>query len=187
MSGFSDATTVEHLGEGRYRIGIDSDWFVGTGPNGGYLAAIVLRALREHVTDLDRHPLSLTCHFLRAASEGPAIVDVRTERFGGGVTALSARLHQADTIVLALATFGVEREGMIDYETRAPGVPAAEVLRTAPAPAGWTPPIFHKIDYRHAMGHPLLSGSEDALVGGWIALKDGSSLDEPTLAMFADA
>src|SRR6476619_5791920 len=123
MSSFAKASAATPLGDGRYEIQIDPDRF-GAGPHRRSLAAASPRSLGAHVGDPDRHPLSLTCHFLRGLSAGPAIVTVTTERIGRGVTALSARMAQGeDTGVLALATFGVEREGTIDFDSPGPAVP----------------------------------------------------------------
>ena len=187
MSDFEQATAVIPAGAGKYRLRIDPDWFAGAGPNGGYLAGVALRALIAHTADRERHPLSLTCHFLSAAHAGECDIDVTTEREGKGITALSARMHQdGETVMLALATLGVEREGMIDFETPAPSVPRPEDL-SPPAIQPWSPPIFHRLDYRPCIGEPMLSGSSEALIGGWTALKERTPLDEPALAMFADA
>jgi len=187
VSEFATATAVKPLGDGRFEIQIDEEWFAGVGPNGGYLAAIMLRALTAHVADAGRHPLSLTCHYLTPLAAGSAVVSITTERAGRGVTALSARMEQdGKTGILALASFGVEREGVIDFDTPAPSVPRPEDL-DAPELPKWTPPIFRKLDYRPCIGPAQMSGADEALTGGWSRLKDGQPLDEAALAMFADA
>lgn len=187
MSDFKNASRVEPIADGEYGVTIDPDWYAGFGPNGGYLAGIMLRALVTHVDDPARHPLSLTCHYLGSPETGDAVVAVTTERAGRGVTALSARMEQnGRTCILALATLGVEREGAIDFASQAPSVYGPDDLG-APALPGWTPPIFHQLDYRPCLGPPQLSGSDDATVGGWTRLKNRGELDEPALAMFADA
>jgi acyl-CoA thioesterase len=186
LTSFAKASAVKPLGDGRYEISIDPDWF-GVGPNGGVLAATILRALAAHVDDPVRHPLSLTCHFLTRLTAGAAVVTVKIERAGRGVTALSARLEQADTTgVLALATFGVEREGVIDFDSPAPSVPPPEDVAPGPIPQR-TLPMFHRLEYRPCIGPPPFSGATEALVGGWSRLRDHEPLDEPALAMLADA
>lgn len=187
MTGFAKASEVKALGDGRFEVQIGPEWFAGVGPNGGYLAAIVLRALIVHVDDQQRHPLSLTCHYLASPSAGPAVVTVTTERAGRGVTALSARMEQdGRTCILALATLGLEREGVIDFDSPPPRVPKPDEINPPQIPS-WTPPIFHQLDYRPCIGPRQLSGSDDALTGGWTRLKTRESLDEAALAMFADA
>ena len=44
-SRFETDTGVQSLGGGRYEAVIDPSWWIINGPNGGYVAAIVLRAM----------------------------------------------------------------------------------------------------------------------------------------------
>ncbi|HEV2997914.1 MAG TPA: acyl-CoA thioesterase domain-containing protein, partial [Solirubrobacteraceae bacterium] len=46
--------------EALFETDISPDWRAGRGPHGGYLAAIILRALTETVDDLSRTARSLT-------------------------------------------------------------------------------------------------------------------------------
>lgn len=64
-------------GDGRYRATLVADWEI-WGPNGGYLAAVALRAAGAH-SGLDR-PASLLCHFLDVASFGEVSLETRTLR-----------------------------------------------------------------------------------------------------------
>jgi hypothetical protein len=42
---FDRDTALEAIGDGAYRARIDHGWWVARGPNGGYVAALMLRAL----------------------------------------------------------------------------------------------------------------------------------------------
>src|SRR5919106_1804077 len=53
---FDRETAVRPLGEGRYESRLDRSWWVHRGPNGGYLAAVALRAFTEAVADEERAP-----------------------------------------------------------------------------------------------------------------------------------
>ena len=44
---FDLATAVEPLGDGAYAAVMDTGWWVMRGPNGGYVAAVLLRALAD--------------------------------------------------------------------------------------------------------------------------------------------
>ena len=103
MTPFETETAVEALGGGRYRVVISGNWSVPTGPNGGYVAALILRALVTEVADDARAPRSLTIHYLSAAREGEAEVQVTVERTGRSLTSLSARLIQGERLI-AIAT-----------------------------------------------------------------------------------
>src|SRR5687767_6561221 len=67
---FDRETRVAALGDGRYETELDRAWWVHRGPNGGYLAAIVLRALADAVGDDDRAPRSLTVHYAEPPVDG---------------------------------------------------------------------------------------------------------------------
>jgi hypothetical protein len=75
-SEFDRATAVAPLGDGARAGTVDAGWFAGRGPNGGYLAAIVLRAMIAELADASREPRSLNCHYLRPPAAGPVRVDV---------------------------------------------------------------------------------------------------------------
>ena len=67
MDGGSDLEQATYLDveNGRYRAQLSKDWGI-WGPNGGYLAAIALRAAGE-VANIQR-PASFYCHFLSSPS-----------------------------------------------------------------------------------------------------------------------
>ncbi|MDJ0787244.1 MAG: thioesterase family protein, partial [Myxococcota bacterium] len=52
---FDRDTAVSHLGDGRYEARLDRGWWIIRGPNGGYLAAILTRAMQARVGDPSRH------------------------------------------------------------------------------------------------------------------------------------
>src|SRR4051794_11293350 len=57
---FEQATAVERIGEGRYRAIVDPGWSTPIAANGGYLAAILVRAIEAHgATGTDRQLRSL--------------------------------------------------------------------------------------------------------------------------------
>src|SRR6267143_2523010 len=87
---FEEATAVTGAGPGRYRAVVDDSWRVLRGPNGGYLAAVVLRALTQEVADPRRSPRSLTLHYLAPPEPGPVEVTVVVERAGRSLATLSA-------------------------------------------------------------------------------------------------
>ena len=68
-------------------------WWVGKGPNGGYVAAVILRAIQASAS-AERAPRSLTVHYQRAPLAGPVEIAVEVEREGGRATFLSARMTQ---------------------------------------------------------------------------------------------
>jgi len=77
MGDFESQTVVEKTGEGRYRAVLHPDWAI-WGPNGGYIAAIALRAAGAE--SRFRRPASFLCQYLSVADlaeEGLIGADMR--------------------------------------------------------------------------------------------------------------
>jgi acyl-CoA thioesterase len=182
---FDRDTHVEARGGGRYEARIDRGWYVVRGPNGGYIAAILLRALADAVGDPERAPRSLTVHYTTPPSDGPAWIETRVERVGRSLTTLSARLLQEDRLLaLALAAFSLPREAPSFRDVSPPEVPAPEQCIEIPKRI----PIHERFEQRWAIGAPPFSGGDMALGGGWIRIAEGArELDAPLVAAFTDA
>jgi acyl-CoA thioesterase len=185
---FDDEIALTLQDAGLYEATIAETWWIERGPNGGYLAALLLHALIETVGDPRRDPRSLTIHFLEPPASGPCRIVTTVERAGRSVTTLSARLTQGErTCALALAAFAVPRPSYELAEAAMPIVPPPEGLSPFP-PAGTLFPRFTThYDYRWALGDLPFSGSSSSRVGGWIRLTEPRPADAPLLAAFADA
>ena len=184
---FAQDSAVTPLGDGLFEVEISKDWWGHGGPHGGYMAALMLRAFTAHVDEPERLPKSMTCHFMRPPSLGRAVIHVTTERAGRGVSFLSARLLQDNVpFITALAAYGFEREGAINYSSPAPAVPAAEDIPPPPA-ASRTRTFFGQLEYRACLGARVYSGADEAMIGGWIKLSDEAEVDAPALTLFGDA
>ena len=138
MTAFDDATAITALGGGAHTAVCDPAWDAPRGPNGGYLAAIVLRAMAAELDDASRPARSITLHYLRPPHGGALRVDVVVERSGRTLSTLSARLTQDDRLcVMAIAAFAgafPDAEGA-QFSAPMPDVPP--VTSTArPAGAG---------------------------------------------------
>jgi acyl-CoA thioesterase II len=134
----------------RYRAELSPNWAV-WGPNGGYVAAIALRAAMAH-SRLAR-PASFHCHFLAPGEFAP--VDVRITSMGGGKRAESLRVEitQQERLLL-FASVWMVADGLRGYEhyfASAPRVPAPDALRgyqdLAEEYAEWYP-IWRSIEGR---------------------------------------
>ena len=68
---FDRAIAVASAGAGRYDAEAQSGWSAPPGPNGGYLAGIVIQAMAAEVADPGRPIRSITLHYLRAPRPGP--------------------------------------------------------------------------------------------------------------------
>src|SRR5829696_8485377 len=112
-SRFDDETAVRPLGHERFTATMAESWWVHRGPNGGYLAAVILRALSAAVDDTERSPRSLTVHYTNPAGEGDVEITTRLERLGRSMTTSSARVEQDGRLIaLALAAYSAPRTGI---------------------------------------------------------------------------
>lgn len=165
-------------------------WQAGRGPHGGYLAAMLLRALTEAVDDPERSPRSLTIHYARSPQPGPVAIRVRVERAGRSLTTLSARLEQDDALVaLALSAFSTPWSGPAISDVPMPDVQPPEPVRPPGGPlAQGAPPFARHITFQWRLGGTPLSGSQQPMeVGGWLGLAEPRPVDALSLAFFTDA
>jgi len=180
---FDRDTAVRPLGDGAYEGRIDRGWWVVRGPNGGYVAAIVLRALMAEV-EADRAPRSLTVHYTAPPEEGPVRIETRVERVGRSLSTVSARMRQGDRVLaLALGAFSKPRVGpSFDHAPR-PEAPPPERCN----PFQGLIEMNRRYEYRHALGALPGSGAAQALIGGWIRSAEPRLADAPLVAAITDA
>ncbi|HEY4096939.1 MAG TPA: thioesterase family protein, partial [Baekduia sp.] len=188
IADFDRDTAVAAAGDGVWSATISDQWAVPRGPNGGYIAAMVLRALEAQVADPVRAPRSLTLHYLRPPATGPCTLHVTVERAGRSLTSLSARLIQDErTMVVALGAFAADFPSVADYATPAPDVgPPPAQLQTAPAELD-LPPIALRAAIAPRFGAEPFTGSDEAVAGGWLRLAEPRIADAAALAFYADA
>ena len=190
MARFDADTAVTPLGGGRYAARMDRGWWIERGPNGGYVAAVVLRALQAEVGDPARAPRSLTVHYLAPPAEGAVEVHVTVERAGRSLTFCSARLVQADRLLAtALSAFAPGMDGPSFADRRPPVVRAPHELAVMPDAFanGTSIPMRQRYEFRLALGAEPFSNAPQAEVGGWIRLREPRPYDAPLVAAITDA
>lgn len=191
MAQFDRDTAITLLPDGRYDTEIRDNWNVMIGPNGGYIAAIILRALMQQLDDPARTPRSVTYHFLTPSVPGPARVEVSLEKLGRSFATLTGRLQQGGrTIAIALATFAPPREFISFRDFTMPRVPAPQEIpessRMGPAMAGHVPFRDH-YDQRIAIGPVPPGKGARARVGGWTRFVDPRPFDALAVVAISDS
>jgi acyl-CoA thioesterase len=188
LSRFDRDTQLTLVAPGVYDANVDRGWWVARGPNGGFVAALLVRAMEQACSDPARQLRSLTIHYVRPPSEGAARVETRVERVGGSLTTLSARLLQGGALqALALAAFSKPRATPSFHHAVMPEVPPPEAIsprRDARVP------IHARYEQRWAIGPRYFDGARgrEAVTGGWIRLAEGTrTIDAALLAAYADA
>jgi acyl-CoA thioesterase len=188
---FDRETAVTALGDGRYETALDRAWWVHRGPNGGYLAAIVLRALTEAVDDDARPPRSLTVHYAEPPADGSLQIATRIERAGRSLTSCSARIEQDGRLIgLALGAFSKPRPGPAFCDLTMPELPGPDEIEPVPVAAPDIPPIARRWDSRFAVGAParhVAQPSERAMAATWIRLPESHVVDAVVAAAITDA
>ena len=187
---FDRETAVRSLGDGRYESRLDRAWWVHRGPNGGYLAAIVLRALTEAVGDAERSPRSLTVHYVAPPAEGALEVATTIERAGRSLTSCSARLMQDGKLIgLALGAFSKARPGPEFSDLHPPAAPPVDESPEIDAPADdpFIPDIAFRWENRMVRGGFPLEATGEAVITRWIRLPEGRVVDGLVAAAVTDA
>jgi acyl-CoA thioesterase len=206
---FDRATAVTPLGDGRYAGEVFAGWSALPGPNGGYLAALGVRALQAEVDPTgDRQLRSLTCHYLRPAHEGEIELEVELVRSGKRFsTARLTAVQDGKEAFTGLAAFAVP--GLASAAAWSPDppavapAPARDADRLPPdaftpesgawiAPTDEMPPIVHRVKIAPRFGSnpfagvPLVPG-EAPVAGGWMELPEPRPIDAAYVALLTDA
>ena len=189
MSKFERDTTVNEVEAGVFEGHVSRDWWIVFGPNGGFLAAMLVKAMGAAVDDHARAARSLTIHYTAAPAEGPVRISTTIERAGRSLTTVSARMEQEGRLIaLAIGAFSRERLPAIEFsEAPAPAVlPPEDVPVAEQRPE--MPPFARQWEMRYAIGTPPFSGADGStLTGGWIRPLDEHPIDAALVAQIADA
>jgi acyl-CoA thioesterase len=170
---------------------VSPNWRAGRGPHGGYLAAMILRALTQAVEDPARSPRSLTIHYTRAPEPGPVTITAVRERDGRSLSSLSGRMEQDGRLIaLVLAAFSVPWSGPEIDEAAPPRVaPPITPVWPGEEPPPWAPPIAGQtVLQRRFGGEPFIGAPHQPMeIGGWLGHRERRELDALSLAFFSDA
>jgi acyl-CoA thioesterase len=174
----------------RFEATVAPGWRAGRGPHGGYIAAMLLRALIETVDDPGRTPRSLTIHYTRAPQPGEIEIEVTIERAGRSLSTVSARMLQGGKVTaLALAAFSVPWRSPGAHELPMPDLaPADAERRSTPKLFEGAPEFTRHLVMQPRVGAVPFAGSGAPMrIGGWIGFPEARPIDPPALALFCDA
>lgn len=169
-------TALERGPEGWQGVVTDR-WHVGAGANGGYIAALLLRAQMNESPFL--WPLTMTTHYLSGPAVGPVAIRVMAERVGRSHATLSARLEQGSRpVAVSLTTFTKGRsQGPLLLAESMPVVVPPEECAQARFSERPGLSLRERFDYRTAL--------PDGETGGWLRLRD-RALDALAVPLFLD-
>jgi acyl-CoA thioesterase len=176
----------------RFEAIVSPDWRAGRGPHGGYLAAMLLRALAQTVDEPTRAPRSLTIHYARPPVPGEVLIHTTIERAGRSLSTLSARMEQDGSLVaLALGAFSVPWQGEQHSELPLPALAREQPPTTQGGNASRVPgtPAFteHLVVQPRVEGRPFDGAKRPMELAAWVGLVEARPLDALALAFFCDA
>ncbi|WEH36022.1 thioesterase family protein [Streptomyces sp. AM 4-1-1] len=198
-SEFDRDTAVTLREEGVFDAELSTGWTILGAVNGGYLLAMIGRALGDALPHPD--PFSVSAHYLTASVPGPAVIRTEVVRAGRTLATGQASLvqYEADGTEVerlrVLATFGDLATLSDEVRTTAvpPRLPPVErCLGPADGPAAipGDSAITERLDIRldpatvgWAVGVPSGKGE----VRGWFGLADGRDADPYSLLLTVDA
>ncbi|MGW2212407.1 thioesterase family protein [Streptomyces sp. NPDC001781] len=198
-SEFDRDTEVVRRAPGVYDIDLSAGWTIISAVNGGYLLAVLGRALADTLPHPD--PFTVSAHYLTASQPGPAVIRTETVRTGRTLSTGQASLFQYDAEgneverIRVLASYGDLAALPDDVRTSAvpPAMPPLERCfgpADGPAPVDGSSAITERLMLRldpatvgWAVGAPSGKGEMRA----WFGLADGRDADPLSLLLAVDA
>ncbi len=205
-SEFDRDTAVTRRAPGVYDAHLSAGWTIIQAVNGGYLLALMGRALGDALPHPD--PLSVTAHYLTASVPGPAVIRTEVVRTGRTMSTGTATLVQfADDgseveRLRVLASYGDLGALPDDVRTTAkpPAIPPYEHCLGTDNAAGDTPGARPAIPGSTAIADRLAIRLDPATAGwavgapsgrgemrAWFGLADGREPDPLSLLLTVDA
>ncbi|MFF7266646.1 thioesterase family protein [Streptomyces sp. NPDC008159] len=198
-SEFDRDTAVTRREPGVYDADLSAGWTIISAVNGGYLLAMLGRALADTLPHAD--PFTVSAHYLTASQPGPAVIRTDVVRTGRTLSTGQASLLQYDDEgreierIRVLASYGDLGSLPDDVRTTAkpPAIPPIEQCfgpQDAPAPvpgsSAITDRLFLKLD-PSTLGWALGAPSGNGEMRAWFGLADGRDPDPLSLLLAVDA
>lgn len=198
-SEFDRDTALVPREPGVYDIDLSAGWTIVNAVNGGYLLAVLGRALADTLPHRD--PFTVSAHYLTASQPGPAVVRTETVRTGRTLSTGQASLLQYDEggeeveRIRVLASYGDLDALPDDVRTTAspPRIPPPEQCfgpQDGPAPVPGSSAITDRLMLKldpATLGWALGAPSGRGEMRAWFDLADGRDHDPLSLLLAVDA
>ncbi len=190
MQNLDSATMITASREGGYTAELSPSWEI-WGPQGGYLAAVALRAAGSEMGRA--RPASMNAHFVGAGTSGPVEVAVETNRSTRVATSVTVTVAQESDrgmrTLLVATVWGVDDDlpGLAHQRAGLPldpmspdGVPSAEE-RMAASGATWPHPFWRNLESRPVLWIDDWDNRKDQAPRelNWYRFVDGETFDDP--------
>ncbi|MDX3313789.1 thioesterase family protein [Streptomyces sp. NPDC054884] len=198
-SEFDRDTALTRRAPGVYDIDLSAGWTIISAVNGGYLLAVLGRALADALPHDD--PFTISAHYLTASQPGPATVRTDVVRSGRTLSTGQASLFQYDENgaeverIRVLASYGDLDALPDDVRTTAkpPVIPPIDQCfgsEDGPAPVDGSSAIVDRLMLKldpSTLGWALGQPSGRGEMRAWFGLKDGREPDPLSLLLAVDA
>ncbi|MFM9366627.1 thioesterase family protein [Streptomyces sp. Da 82-17] len=200
-SEFDRDTAVVRREPGVYDIDLSAGWTIINAVNGGYLLAVIGRALADALPHSD--PFTISAHYLTASQPGPAVIRTETVRAGRTLSNGQASLFQYEADgteverIRVIASYGDLDALPDDVRTSAepPAIPPIEQCfgpQDAPddAPVQGSTAIAERLWLKldpATLGWALGAPSGKGEMRAWFGLADGRDADPLSLLLAVDA
>jgi hypothetical protein len=193
VSDFNEASETRRESPGFHLVNVDPTWAIGDVPNGGYLLALILRAVLAESSY--PHPVSTNAHFITPPLPGPAEVTVDVIRTGRTIETLRASLSQQGTprVATIVTTSTLSRTSPVEW-VGPPPEPVAPVDDCIPAvvdlPDGTHVSLLEHVDLRldpQTLGWFSGRPAGQLSMRGHVRLADGTQPDPVVLALAVDS
>jgi len=181
---FRDDTRLVALGDGRFSATLDDRWWIVVGPNGGLLAALLLRAAVAVVAEVrgDVTPRIQTTQYLATAVEGEIDLHAVIERSGRRIVLVAVDVRQGDRVLCrSRVTFGTAEPpvvAIVDHTPPEVGAPADTPLDDRPV-GGNDVNIRARLQRRFTLERP-------GCWGGWLRMEPPVPYDHVVVASLMD-
>lgn len=198
-SEFDRDTAVSLRETGVYDAELSAGWTIIHAVNGGYLLALMGRALGDALPHPD--PFSVSAHYLTASQPGPAVIRTETIRTGRTLSTGQASLFQYAEDgteverIRVLATYG-DLDALPDDVRTTAEPPAIPPIERCLGPADGRPEIpgssaiTERLDIKldpATVGWAVGAPSGKGEMRGWFGLADGRDADPLSLLLTVDA
>jgi len=198
-SEFDRDTAVTRRAPGIYDTDLSAGWTITNALNGGYLLAVLGRALADALPHPD--PFTISAHYLTASRPGPAVVRTETVRTGRTLSTGQASLFQYDDEgreverIRVLASYGELDALPDDVRTSAepPAIPPLDQCfgpGDGPSEVSAASPIAERLMLKldpATLGWALGAPSGKGEMRAWFGLADGRDPDPFSLLLAVDA
>ncbi|EED36874.1 conserved hypothetical protein [Luminiphilus syltensis NOR5-1B] len=187
MGKFTRDTGVTAGANNEWHGELHSGWRVGEIPNGGYVLALIARALRQSLPHRD--PLTINAFFLAPTRLGEVLVRTDSLREGRGTSFGSAELWQDEELKVRVTAAFTDLDRLSGEQwlgAAAPAVPDFDALKAQTARAL---EIHHSVEMRMVRGFDVFEQGKRPMTGefiAWLQHCDAAPADTLDLIMMAD-